>query len=182
MSEEGELVQLYVYDLSNGLARQFSPLLLGKQVRRGRRGCRGCRVVCEESVGQAAQQRRARTWCCCLPAEPEPTVCIGTHAPAALRVRTPSVRLPDATLPRRATPRRSMASGTAPSWWAAKSTTLASASTRPSPATAHLAGPPTFTTWGELLLSAHPRGRFLSVLCASGAADVRRAGRSGLGD
>ena len=31
-SEEGETVQLYVYDLSNGLARQLSPMLLNKQV------------------------------------------------------------------------------------------------------------------------------------------------------
>ena len=28
----GELVQLYIYDLSGGLARAFSPMLLGKQV------------------------------------------------------------------------------------------------------------------------------------------------------
>jgi hypothetical protein len=34
MPEEGEPVQLYVYDLSRGLARQLSPMLLGKQVRR----------------------------------------------------------------------------------------------------------------------------------------------------
>ncbi|PNH05105.1 Desumoylating isopeptidase 1 [Tetrabaena socialis] len=32
MSEEGEAVQLYVYDLSNGLARQLSPMLLGHMV------------------------------------------------------------------------------------------------------------------------------------------------------
>ena len=31
-SEDGEKVQLYVYDLSNGLARQLSPMLLHKQV------------------------------------------------------------------------------------------------------------------------------------------------------
>ena len=31
-SKEGEKVQLYVYDLSNGLARQLSPMLLNKQV------------------------------------------------------------------------------------------------------------------------------------------------------
>jgi len=31
-SDEGEKVQLYVYDLSNGLARQLSPMLLNKQV------------------------------------------------------------------------------------------------------------------------------------------------------
>lgn len=34
MSENGELVQLYVYDLSRGLASQLSPMLLGKQVRK----------------------------------------------------------------------------------------------------------------------------------------------------
>lgn len=32
MSDDGEKVQLYVYDLSNGLARQLSPMLLNKQV------------------------------------------------------------------------------------------------------------------------------------------------------
>ena len=32
MSADGEKVQLYVYDLSNGLARQLSPMLLNKQV------------------------------------------------------------------------------------------------------------------------------------------------------
>ena len=31
-SDDGEKVQLYVYDLSNGLARQLSPMLLNKQV------------------------------------------------------------------------------------------------------------------------------------------------------
>ena len=35
-SDEGEIVQLYVYDLSNGLARQLSPMLLNKQVSRVR--------------------------------------------------------------------------------------------------------------------------------------------------
>ena len=30
--DDGEVVQLYVYDLSNGLARQLSPMLLKKQV------------------------------------------------------------------------------------------------------------------------------------------------------
>lgn len=33
MGDDGEKVQLYVYDLSNGLARQLSPMLLNKQVR-----------------------------------------------------------------------------------------------------------------------------------------------------
>lgn len=33
MGSDGEQVQLYVYDLSNGLARQLSPMLLNKQVR-----------------------------------------------------------------------------------------------------------------------------------------------------
>lgn len=32
MATEGEKVQLYVYDLSGGMARQLSPMLLGKQV------------------------------------------------------------------------------------------------------------------------------------------------------
>ena len=32
VSDDGEVVQLYVYDLSNGLARQLSPMLLNKQV------------------------------------------------------------------------------------------------------------------------------------------------------
>ena len=32
MGDNGEKVQLYVYDLSNGLARQLSPMLLKKQV------------------------------------------------------------------------------------------------------------------------------------------------------
>lgn len=32
MGDDGEKVQLYVYDLSNGLARQLSPMLLNKQV------------------------------------------------------------------------------------------------------------------------------------------------------
>ena len=32
MGDNGEKVQLYVYDLSNGLARQLSPMLLNKQV------------------------------------------------------------------------------------------------------------------------------------------------------
>ena len=31
MTDDGEKVQLYVYDLSNGLARQLSPMLLNKQ-------------------------------------------------------------------------------------------------------------------------------------------------------
>lgn len=31
-SDDGEKVQLYVYDLSNGLARQLSPMLLNKQI------------------------------------------------------------------------------------------------------------------------------------------------------
>ena len=30
-SDEGEKVQLYVYDLSNGLARQLSPMLLKEE-------------------------------------------------------------------------------------------------------------------------------------------------------
>ena len=29
---EGTVVQLYVYDLSGGMARTFSPMLLGRQV------------------------------------------------------------------------------------------------------------------------------------------------------
>jgi hypothetical protein len=29
---EGELVELYVYDISGGMARTFSQMLLGKQV------------------------------------------------------------------------------------------------------------------------------------------------------
>lgn len=33
MGDNGDKVQLYVYDLSNGLARQLSPMLLNKQVR-----------------------------------------------------------------------------------------------------------------------------------------------------
>ena len=33
MGDDGEKVQLYVYDLSNGLARQLSPMLLNKQAR-----------------------------------------------------------------------------------------------------------------------------------------------------
>ena len=32
MADSGEKVQLYVYDLSNGLARQMSMALIGKQV------------------------------------------------------------------------------------------------------------------------------------------------------
>ncbi|KAL3161796.1 hypothetical protein ABBQ38_008888 [Trebouxia sp. C0009 RCD-2024] len=32
MGDDGEKVQLYVYDLSNGLARQLSPMLLNKQI------------------------------------------------------------------------------------------------------------------------------------------------------
>ena len=33
MADSGEKVQLYIYDLSNGLARQMSMALIGKQVR-----------------------------------------------------------------------------------------------------------------------------------------------------
>jgi len=32
MSEDGELVELYVYDLSGGLAQSLSPALLGQQI------------------------------------------------------------------------------------------------------------------------------------------------------
>lgn len=35
---DGEAVQLYVYDLSRGLAKVFSPMLLDKTVRRRRQG------------------------------------------------------------------------------------------------------------------------------------------------
>ena len=129
---EGELVQLYIYDLSGGMARTFSPMLLG-------------RTVSEHPAGPAGGA--ARLW-----------RGLGVHpvqAPAGGRCMASLVHMPVAALlSRRAhqhtpaaadwlpvAPCRLKRSTTRALWWAAPSCILAAASTWPGRAPRRLAGP-----------------------------------------
>ena len=73
----GELVQLYIYDLSGGMARTFSQMLLGRQVR-GR--------MSPNVAREATPAAPAVTPCCWRHLPPHPTAPHSTPTPFAPQI------------------------------------------------------------------------------------------------